>query len=186
MKWLDILPAIEKLAPVIASAAGGPLAGTAVTALESALGLNKPSGSTLESQQDAIAEAISGATPAQLLDLKKADQDFQVQMASLGFKDAESLESLAFQDRDSARKLQEETKDITPKLLAWGVTGGFFTILFLILFHKVPESSSQVFDILLGSLGTAWTAIVSFYFGSSATSQHQSSLLAQSQPAKAK
>lgn len=182
MKWSDILPALAKLAPTIASAAGGPLAGTAVSAIEGALGLNKTAGTNLTDQQDQVAEAIAGATPQQLLDLKKADQDFQVQMASLGFKDAEELASLDFQDRDSARKLEEDTKDVTPKLLAWGVTAGFFSILFLILFHKVPDTSSQVFDILLGSLGTAWVSIISYYFGSSATSQHQSKLLSQSTP----
>ena len=38
--------------------------------------------------------------------------------------------------------------------------------------------------LLLGSLGTAWTGVISFYFGSSASSQNKDQLLHQSTPIK--
>lgn len=179
MKWSDILPALAQLAPTIAAAAGGPLAGTAVNAIEGALGLNKSSGDLSQRQND-IAAAISGATPDQLLALKKADNDFQTQMTELGFKDAEAIKALEVQDRDSARKREVDTKDWTPRALAGGVTLGFFSVLLYMMVHDVPATTKDVLNIMLGSLGTAWVSIIAYYFGSSSGSDRKTELMAKS------
>ena len=181
MSWpQSVLSVVAKLAPTIASAIGGPLAGSAVTAIEGVFGL-KP-GTSIAEREDATATAIAGATPEDLLKLKQADNDFQVKMAELGFKDAEALAALATQDRDSARKREVDVKDWTPRILAGAVTVGFFGMLTFVLLHQVPAGSTQVVDILLGSLGTAWTGIISYYFGSSSDASHKNDLLANSTP----
>jgi hypothetical protein len=69
-----------------------------------------------------------------------------------------------------------------PPTLAIGVTVGFFGILFGLMFGQI-EHAPQI-DIMLGSLGTAWTGIIAFYFGSSAGSQAKDDLLHQSTPTK--
>jgi hypothetical protein len=183
MKWSDILPVLGKLAPTIAAAAGGPLAGTAVSAIEGVFGLNKGT-ADLTTRQDDVAAAIAGATPDQLLALKKADNDFLVQMQELEFKDAEAIAALNVQDRSSARSREVSTKDLTPRFLAGGVTLGFFTVLLYMLTHDVPATTQTTLNLMLGSLGTAWIGIINYYFGSSSGSAAKTALLAKSTPAQ--
>jgi hypothetical protein len=90
------------------------------------------------------------------------------------------LKKLATDDRKSARDLQIATKSWIPGVLAIGVTIGFFGILIGLMTDNVTKSDALL--LMLGSLGTAWTAIVSFYFGSSASSQNKDDLLHQSTP----
>jgi len=169
---------LAKIAPTLATAVGGPLAGGAVAALEGVFGI-KADGSTSD-KEEALVAAISGATPDQLLALKKADQEYQVQMETLGIK----REELAGQDRDSARKRETEVKDNTPKILAYAITLGFFSVLAALMFGTVPAGTKEVLYIMLGTLGTAWTGVISYYFGSTSGSAEKSKLLAQSVPAE--
>jgi hypothetical protein len=179
-KWTDSLAILGKIAPSIAAAAGGPLAGSAVTAIESVFGL-KPEAEPAR-RQDAAAAAIATASPDQLLALKKADQDFQARMTELGFQDAEALAKIGNDDRDSARKREMSVRDFTPKVLAISVTAGFFGFLLLLSLRGVPESSRDLINIMVGALGTAWAGIVAYYFGSSAGSARQTELLAKAPP----
>lgn len=183
MAWSDALSVVEKLAPMLATGLGGPLAGGAVSMLEGVFGLTPAAGATIDDRQASIATAISGATPDQLLALKKADQDYSVQMATLGFKDAETLAGLTVQDRESARQMQISTKSVTAPLLAAFITLGFFGVLAAMMFYPLPVATHDALMLMLGALGTAWTGVVSYYFGSSAGSDRKTELLAQSTPA---
>jgi hypothetical protein len=164
-KWQQVGTVIAKLAPTIGAAVGGPLAGSAISVIESALNLT-PKGNT-PAGQDAIGAALGSATQEQLLALHQADNDFAVKMAQLGFQNAESIASLAEADRANARSREVSTKDITPRVLALGVTLGFFSLLLFMAMRSVPDSSKDVLNILLGSLGAGWVSIMSYYFGSS-------------------
>lgn len=178
----NILSTLKTIAPLLGTALGGPLAGTAISAIEGVFGL-KPDGD-LPARQNAVSTAIAGASQADLLALKKADQDFQAHMAELGFSNAEALAKLADDDRDSARKREVSVRDFTPRALAVGVTAGFFGILFYMAVWSVPASSKDLLNIMLGSLGAAWVSIVSYYFGSSSGSARTTELLAQAPPVK--
>lgn len=180
MEWKDITGVVAKLAPTIAAGLGGPLAGSAVAALEGVFGM-KTDGTTSD-KQDALVAAISGATPDQLLAIKKADQDYALAMQKAGFDNVEKLEALATSDRDSARKREAEVKDNTPKILAYAITIGFFTVLAGLMFGEIPAGTKEVLYIMLGTLGTSWTGVVSYYFGSTHGSQEKTKLLAASTP----
>ena len=162
MEWLS------QIAPGIATALGGPLAGLAVTAISKALGIDeKDVQNTIES---------SKLTSDQLASIKQAEIELQKQANELGL----DFEKLATDDRKSARDMQVATKSYIPAVLAIGVTIGFFGILVGLMTDNVTKSDALL--LMLGSLGTAWTAIVSFYFGSSAHSEKQTDMLHRSTP----
>ena len=164
--WKDIL---GKIAPTAATLLGGPFAGLAVGAITQALGLNKVDGSPPESPMQAIQTALTQGqmTGEQIVALKQAELDLQKHLADNGI----SLEQIAASDRDSARKREEVVKDNTPKVLAYSVTIGFFGTLGMLMSGNVSTVGHDVLLVMIGSLGTAWTGIISYYFGSSAGSK---------------
>jgi len=166
---MDLGKIIGTVAPWIGTALGGPIGGAATRELCKAIGLTKD-----DPSQDEISQAIANATPDQLLALKKADQDFAVQMQTLGFKNVADLEKIAADDRASARDREIKTGDWTPRALAIAVTLGFFGVLVFLMKYDIPATEQNVLNVMLGSLGTAWIAIVTYYFGSSAGSTAKS------------
>jgi len=161
---------IESIAPTIASALGGPLAGLAVEAVSKAIGVDP------NQVQDTI---NSGKLTAdQIASIQAAEVQLKLKAQEMGL----NFEELAVQDRKSAREMQTTTRSWIPPLLAIIITVGFFGILVGMMSGKV--TSSDALMLLLGSLGTAWTGVISFYFGSSASSQNKDALLHQSTPAK--
>jgi len=164
MDWL------AKLVPTIATCLGGPLAGLAVTAVSKALGIDE------DKVQDVIDSGKLSAD--QISSLKQAEIELQRQAQELGL----NFEQLAVQDRASARDLQKETKSLIPPILSVLVTIGFFGILAGLMSGKIMTSDALM--LMLGSLGTAWTGIIAFYFGSSASSQAKDQMIHNSTPLK--
>ena len=155
--WSDAKQALGTVAPILGTAVGGPLGGTAARLVAAALGLDP---STPEPQ---VAAAVTAATPDQLAALKKADQDFQVSLRNMDL----SAAKIAADDRASARNLEASTHDWVPGTLMMALTGGFFGLLAYLASHDVPVGNRDLLNIMLGSLGTAWTGGVTYYYGSS-------------------
>jgi hypothetical protein len=168
---------VSSVAPFIGNMIAGPLGGSAMAALSTAL-LGKPNAS-----QDEIAAAINVATPDQLLKLQQADQTYKLEMAKLGIDE----QKIAADDRKSARdremKLAETgNKDNTPKILAYATTVGFFVLLFIMAL-KPMDNSNAVLDVMVGSLGAAWLGIIGYYYGSSAGSLVKTKIMSQNMAA---
>ena len=159
-----LLNLVKTVAPSLATAVGGPLAGMATRAISDAL-LGKPDGT-----EDELIDAASKASPDQLLALKKAEQDFAVRMRELEI----DLQRIDAADRNSAREREVKTGDLTPKALAGAVTLGFFGVLGYMIAYGLPSQGGEALLVMLGTLGTAWGGIVSYYFGSSAGSKEKS------------
>jgi hypothetical protein len=160
MDWL------KQIAPTIASAMGGPLVGMAVAAISKATGVDPTEVNDLISNNKLSAEQIA--------QVKIAEIELQKQANELGLNFAK----LEVEDRKSARDMQAATRSIVPPLLAGTVTVGFFGIMGMMFFNKI-DSSNPAILMMLGSLGTAWTGIISYYFGSSAGSQAKTDLLSK-------
>jgi len=168
MGFTDVL---RKAFPFISIAAsfGGPIGVMAANTVGKALGVDKVDPAKLS---DIIGTAM--ANPDQLLALKKADNDFKVQMEQLGL----NLEEIQEKDRESARDREKVVRDWTPKVLAYGVTLGFFGILIMMFTHSIPDTGHDVLLVLVGSLGSAWIAIMNYYYGSSSGSAAKTEILA--------
>lgn len=161
MNWKDI---VKSVAPVLGTALGGPLGGTAVKFIaEKVLGDSSADEST-------VAEFIASASPDKLLELKALDQDFKIQMKQLDV-DVFALEQ---KDRDSARALFKI--NIWPQIVLSALyIVGYFIVLVAVLTGKVaiPESSQSLVNVLIGMLSTAVPMILQFWFGSSMGSKEK-------------
>jgi hypothetical protein len=160
MDWL------KQIAPTIASAMGGPLVGMAVAAISKATGVDPTEVNDLISNNKLSAEQIA--------QVKIAEIELQKQAQELGLNFAK----LEVEDRKSAREMQATTRSIVPPALAAIITVGFFSILIMMMIGKVDGNNPTIL-MMLGSLSTAWTGIVAYYFGSSAGSQAKTDLLSK-------
>jgi hypothetical protein len=161
---------LKQIAPTIATALGGPLAGLAVDAVSKAIGVDP------KDVQNTISEGKLSAD--QIAAVKQAEIAMAARAQELGL----DFEKIAVDDRKSARELQAKTQSWIPGSLAVIVTVGFFGILIGLMVGSLHTSEALM--LMLGSLGTAWTGIIAFYFGSSAGSQKKDELLHQSTPTK--
>ena len=160
---MDILkavgPLLGQVAPTIATALGGPLAGTAVNTLSNVL-FGVPDKTEAE-----VAQAIAKATPEQLLAIKQAEADFAEKMKQLEIDFAK----VNADDRSSARQREMAIKDYVPGVLAFVLTLGFFGLLGWLMFAAPPQGSRDILNIMLGSLGTGFATMLAYYYGASAT-----------------
>jgi len=162
MDWL------KQIAPTIATALGGPLAGLAVDAISKAVGIDP------KDVNKTIAEGK--LTADQIVQIKTAEITMAARAQEMGL----DFEKIAVDDRKSARQMQSTTQSWIPGIMAIAVTIGFFGILVGLMTEHFKTSDALM--LMLGSLGTAWTGIIAFYFGSSAGSQKKDELLHQSSP----
>lgn len=144
---------IGAVAPTIGTALGGPMGGMAANMIADVLGVpNTPK---------AIEKAIQEATPEQMLELKKAEQAFELQMKELDV----DVFKLEVGDTQDARKAF--SKDWTARIVGVSVVGGFMGYIFLVTLQPPEQNSEALINLVLGYLGGLASAVISFYFGAS-------------------
>ncbi|HWK45142.1 MAG TPA: hypothetical protein VNT30_10490 [Stellaceae bacterium] len=170
--WDQALSVLEQGAPAVATLAGGPLAGQAVSLIEGALGLT-PTG-----DKQTAAQAVLGANADQLIAMQSAALAFKQKLIDAGI----ALEEADDADRASARAREISVRDWVAPTLAIGITLGFFGLVTFLCFRDVPAATRDLLNILIGSLTGAWTGVVAYYFGSSSGQMHATELLAKAGP----
>lgn len=157
---------LGSVAPALATALGGPLAGAAVKTLAAQF-LNKP-----DASEDEVAQAVVAASSQDLIKLKEIDTEFKKAMAQAGI----DFEKIAAEDRSSARQREIQAHDSwTPRVLAAVVVGGFLWCVYAVLSGLIHELKDPMIATLVGTMIGYTSAkadqVISYYFGSSASSK---------------
>ena len=157
----ELLGILRGLAPAVATIVGGPLGGLAVTALASKFGV--------ADDVAAVAKAIAGdpeaATKLAELDLRQ----FQAENA----------------DRDSARQRESAVAaaggsslaQMVVPILALGTVSLTFVFIGILLFKVIDTAQQQLVIFALGYATAAAQQVLSYYFGSSKSSQDKTTAL---------
>ena len=168
MDWLNT---IKNLAPTVAAALGGPLAGEAAKALIGIVGGDNV---------DDVRKAIEGGrlSGEQISQLQKFELQLKENERERGFKYAE----LAFKDRDSAR--QANVTGGTQNALFW--LSVVLLMLSLgtevtVLVKGLPQGTSElVVGRVLGLLDAIAMTVLAYWYGTSSSSALKTELLIRS------
>lgn len=146
---------VGAVAPTLGTALGTPMGGMAANLIAKTLGVSN--------DQKSIQQALQNATPEQMLELKKVEQQFETQMKELDV----DIFKLETQDKQHARSMF--SKDWTARIIGLFTIGGFLGYIFLVTLQPPEQNSEALINLVLGYLGGLASAIISFYFGASHT-----------------
>jgi len=181
----DLKSALTTMAPTLATMLGGPFAGAAVSALESACGVAPGGG------EDAITKVMQGGgmTPDVVAAIRAADQKhaeimgqqgIDVAKMNLDFQTANEANEVA--DRSSARKLEIATHSPWPGILSAVTTAAVIGVIGARMYGLALPNDPTTIQ-LIGSLTTGWGVCMAYWFGTTRQAANTVNLLAQSAPA---
>lgn len=156
MDWL------KTIAPTIATAMGGPLAGMAVDAIGNALGMKD---ATKEQVKDLLASGT--LTSDQMASIKQADATLKVRMKELEI----DMEKVYAGDRNSAREMAARTGDVwTPRVMALVVFLVWGAVNYKLFNGTINSDMRELVARALGTLDAVLMAVIYYYYGSSSSS----------------
>lgn len=153
MKFDAIKNLVGAVAPTLGTALGGPLGGAAASAIASVLGCDTDARS--------LEKALSQATPEQLVQIKKAELEFEARMKEL------DVDLYALQTADTADARKHFAKDWTARFLAISLCLLFAGYIVLVTVLPPDQNSDAIINLILGSITGSFSTVIAFYFGSS-------------------
>lgn len=152
MSWKETLAAV---APTIATALGGPLAGMAVKIATDKLGI----------EPEALEAAVTSGRPEVFYNLKAAESSFLLEMEKLGIE----RDRLVIDDRKDARGLAK--LNMWPQIILSAIyTAGYFGLIFGLLSGELSMPVGDAGHLMAGLIGVLTAMqikIGDFWFGSS-------------------
>jgi hypothetical protein len=148
---------LAQVAPTVATALGGPLAGLAVKTLSEAMFGHQ------DANESDVSAALMSATPDQLQKLKEIDASFKARMKELDI----DLVKIAANDRASARNMAINTQSFTPSVMSYVIVCCWAVIQYFLFTHVIEASMRELIARVLGTLDGALMLVLSFWFGSS-------------------
>jgi hypothetical protein len=124
-----------------------------------------------------IENAILNATPEQIIQLKKMEMDYKVELGKISLQEHTNIA----QDIKNARDSSVTSKTYMNALLGSFITIGFFCITILMMFHEMPKEDTNIICGLVGSISTVFIQVATYYFGSSYGSQVKTLIMSQKQ-----
>lgn len=158
---------VSTVAPTLATALGGPLAGLATKAIIEAVGL------PADASEEHVEAAIRNATPEQLLAIKNADNTFKLEMRRLDV----NVEQLLVSDRTSARErdtklAQAGFRNTRGNLMFFLAIVVIVAMVFIIWGDEtLNEYVKGIFTLVLGRFLGYLDNIYNFEFGTTRASQ---------------
>ena len=158
-----LLNLLKGIAPGLATAVAGPLGSLAITALADKFGVTD--------DVNAIAKAISG------------DPEAAVKLAEIDLRQFEMENA----DRDSARKREADVAaaggsrlaQLVVPILALGTVSLTFIFIGILLFKEISSAQQQLVIFALGYATAAAQQVLSYYFGSSKSSQDKTAAMSK-------
>jgi len=144
---------VGSVAPTLGAALGGPLGGMAGDVISKVLGV--------ENNPASLEKAIAQATPEQLMEIKKAEIEYEAKMKELDV----DIYKIEAEEKKDARK--HFSKDWTARIIGIAMVGGFLGYIFLVTLQPPEQNSEALINLVLGYLGGLASAVISFYFGAS-------------------
>lgn len=177
----NLAGALSNIAPTLATMLGGPMAGTAITALEGAFGLSPGSGA------DAITKVVQtgGMTPEIIAAVRAADQKHAeimgqqgIDLAKINADHEAAFITADVADKASARSMQIKAHSPWP-----GILSGLTTVAMLgaigARFANFPLPQDPVTAQLIGTLQAGWIACLTYWVGSTRQSANNQNALVE-------
>ncbi|WP_299262903.1 hypothetical protein [uncultured Psychrosphaera sp.] len=159
--WKNTLAAI---APTLAAAIGGPLAGGAVRFLSGKLLGEDATIKDLEN-------FVTNASPEQLADVKRSDNEFKLEMERVGV----DIFALEVKGRENARLSHKDhpMPMVICLLLTVMVAIGGYGLMTI----TVPKENANIVFMLFGQVVTAWGSSIAYWVGTTKSSSDKNKIM---------